>query len=59
MNNIKKYFKPEMSVMEFEIEDVLTASGITPPPVTGPVIEANEAIQELADAFSNVFDFGN
>ena len=52
-----KYFKPEMEIIEFAVEDILTTSEPTPTPSKSPVIEQNDAIQELADAFSSVFDF--
>ena len=49
-----KYFKPEMEIIEFAVEDILTTSEPITPPKDGPVIEKNDTILEALD---NVFDF--
>lgn len=55
-----KYEKPEITVEKFTFEPVMAdiTSAIDPDPTEdGPVIEVNDPTFELAQAFSNVFNF--
>lgn len=53
-----KYEKPELNIEKFTFEPVMAefTSAIDPTP-SGPVIEGNDPLIELASAFSNVFNF--
>ena len=55
-----KYEKPELTVEKFTFEPVMAefTSSISPTP-SGPVIEGNDPVIELASAFSKVFNFND
>ena len=58
MKNTKKYFKPEMEIVEFQAEDVICTSSVPPaPPVSGPQMEQSQV--PFFDALSDVLNINN
>lgn len=57
-----KYEKPDVTVEKFTFQPILAeaTSSISPEPTPkGPVIEENDPLYELVNAFDSVFDFNN